>query len=54
MIEDEIMNMINNNGIDLTDCFATVDDNVYKKIRNGVSKEKTPPSQVDRRRRLSK
>lgn len=51
--EDEITTMINNNDIDLTDYFVTVEEGIYRKIRNGKTKEQTPPSQVERRR-LSK
>lgn len=42
--EEDIINMINHNSIDLTDCFSVIEDSTYNKIRTGLTRQSTPPS----------
>lgn len=52
MFEDEeIIGLIEKNLIELKDCFTTLDNVIFKKLRSGISKVHSPPSQKDRRRR---
>lgn len=41
--EEEIIAMINNNTIDLTDCFSIIEDSTFNKIRTGRTRQSTPP-----------
>lgn len=38
--EEEIKNMISTNSIDLTHCFDTLEDGIFRKLRSGLIKEK--------------
>lgn len=43
-VEDEdIINMINSNSIDMTDCFSIIEDSTFNKIRTGRTRQRTPP-----------
>ena len=52
--EGELLRLLNNNEINLNNCFRTVEDQIFRKIRNGFIQEKTPPAGKDRIRKLSK
>ena len=51
--EENIMNYLKSNEINLKDCFRMVDDQVFRKIRNGLTKQRTPPDNRSKPRRLS-
>ena len=41
--EEEIYTLLINNGIELNKVWTIVDDSIFRKIRNGLQQEKTPP-----------
>lgn len=50
--EEDIMKMITKNCIEITqDCFSIVDDGTFRKIRQGLIEEHTPPRGTDERKR---
>ena len=52
--EEEIYNYMRNNDIDLSNCFCNIDDTQFRKIRNGLLIEKTPPPSTQGSRHRSK
>ena len=51
--EEQVMQYIKNNEINLKDCWRIVDDQQFRKIRNGQFQERTPPDIKNRHRKLS-
>lgn len=41
--EEDIISMINENTMDLTDCFSIIEDSTFNKIRTGRTRQSTPP-----------
>lgn len=41
--DEDILRMIEGNTIDLTQCFAIEEDSVFKRIRSGLTEERSPP-----------
>lgn len=52
--EDEILKHLNNNEISLRDCWRIVEDQKFKKIRNGYTQQRTPPPNKIRARNESR
>ncbi|ORD93408.1 hypothetical protein ECANGB1_2305 [Enterospora canceri] len=52
--EQELYIYITNNEVDLVNCFCITDDSQFKKIRNGLVQERTPPPNKHRYRHSSK
>lgn len=52
--EEETCKYLINNDIDLRECWRIIDDQMFRKIRNGLFEERTPPTNKGRVRKLSK
>ena len=51
--EEQVIQYIKNNEVNLKDCWRIVDDQQFRKIRNGQLQERTPPSTKNRQKKLS-
>lgn len=51
--EEEVVNMIEKNSIELKECFSTMDNVIFKKLRSGLTRIHSPSGQTDSRRRTS-
>lgn len=51
--EEEIIGLIQENRIELKDCFQTMDNTIFKKLRTGLTKELHPESNLERRRKIT-
>ena len=51
--EEQVLNYIRNKEIDLNDCWRIVEDQQFRKIRNGHFKERTPPAGRERQRKIT-
>lgn len=51
--EEEIINMINRNSRDVTDCFSIIEDRKFNKTRTGRTRQRTP-STVPQKRAVSR
>ena len=45
--KEEILDLIINDDIDLKECWKVTDDSTFKKIRTGVTKDRTPPARTE-------
>lgn len=49
--EKEILELIRNDDIELKECWKITEDDIFRKIRSGITKDRTPPSRTERRTR---
>lgn len=50
--EEEIIDLIENNLIQLKDCFSIMDNTIFKKLRSGLTRLHSPSERQDRRSRI--
>lgn len=52
--DEELMNLINEDNIDLEDCFKIEEDSIFRKIRSGLTQERSPSYERIRERKHSR